>query len=148
MEKADKYLAKLGYAKSARLFDPRQRPKLPRDMAEYTSYLEHTKKGNIEHVRVMPQKISDEEWDYYWKLPPIEGELDLIQFWEGMVPHMPSLAPLALRTLPIPHTGVDVERSFSYYKLCRSSKQQNLSSEHHIGRVSFAMNGVVPPVGK
>ena len=76
----------------------------------------------------------------------MEAPLDLCDFWERMTPHMPTLSARALRTLAIPHTGVDVERSFSYYKLCRSDKQQRITSEHHIGRVSFAMNGVVPGV--
>ena len=151
--KADRYLDLLHYAKSARLFDPRQRPKLSRDVAQYTTEVEDIKRKVTDpkraQVRVIPigVKIPEAEWEYYWdEVPEMEGTLDLIDFWERMQPHMPTLAKLALRTLPVPHTGVDVERSFSYYKLCRSAKQERLTSERHVGRVSFAMNGVVPPV--
>ena len=153
MAKADKYLDLLHYAKSARLFDPRQRPKLSRDVAQYTTEVEDIKCKISEpkrlQVRVIPigVRMPEAEWKYYWDdVPEMQGELDLIDFWERMQPHMPTLAQLALRTLPVPHTGVDVERSFSYYKLCRSAKQECLTSQLHLGRVSFAMNGVVPRV--
>jgi hypothetical protein len=57
---------------------------------------------------------------------------------------LPNLSFMALRILAIPHTSCDVERSFSYYRLSRNNLQQSLTPEHHIGRVSFVMNGIVP----
>ena len=50
-----------------------------------------------------------------------------------LLPEIPHLAKLALCTLPIPHTGVDVERPFSYYRMSRSALQR-LTPEHHTGR--------------
>ena len=55
-------------------------------------------------------------------------------------------AAAALQLQWDPRTAVDVERSFSFYKLARSEKQLALTDHHHIGRISFAMNGLVPPV--
>ena len=52
------------------------------------------------------------------------------------------------RTLSIPHTATDVERCNSFYKLTRTDKQHSLKDAHHLGRLSFVMNGVVPlPMG-
>ena len=52
MAKAEKYLDLLHYAKSARLFDPRQRPKLSRDVAHYTTKVEDTKHKLTDPKRV------------------------------------------------------------------------------------------------
>ena len=60
--------------------------------------------------------------------------------------HTPAYVALISTQMPITHTAVDVERSFSFYKLARSEKQLALTDQHHIGRISFAMNGLVPPV--
>ena len=49
------------------------------------------------------------------------------------------------RTLSIPHTAADVERCNSFYKLNRTDKQHSLKDAHHLGRLSFVMNSVVPP---
>ena len=52
------------------------------------------------------------------------------------------------RTLSIPHTAADVERCNTFYKLTRTDKQHSLKDAHHLGRLSFVMNGVVPlPMG-
>ena len=101
--------------------------------------------------RVIPESdracIEKGEWDKYWALPEMPNTpLDLVGWWVGMQSELPCMAKLALRTLPIPHTGVDVERSFSYYRISRSVLQSALTPEHHIGRLSFRMNGIVPPV--
>ena len=47
--------------------------------------------------------------------------------------------------ISIPHTAADVERCNSFYKLTRTDKQHSLKDAHHLGRLSFVMNGVVPP---
>ena len=72
--------------------------------------------------------------------------MDLVGWWVGMQIEHPCMAKLALRTLPIPHTGVDVERSFSHYRISRTVLQSASTPEYRIGILSFRMNGVVPPV--
>ena len=59
---------------------------------------------------------------------------------------LPQPATLAIRTLSIPHTAADVERCNSYYKLARSDKQHKLNERHNLGRLSFIVNGIVPPI--
>lgn len=69
--KADKYLDLLHYAKSARLLDPCQRPKLSRDGAQYTTEVEDIKRKITDpkrlQVRVIPigVRIPEAEWNYY-----------------------------------------------------------------------------------
>ena len=65
---------------------------------------------------------------------------------KGLKAELPEMSKRALLVLPITHTAVDVERSSSFYKLARSEKQLALTNQHHIGRISFAMNGLVPRV--
>ena len=153
VEKCDKYLSLLSFAKSARLFDPRQRPYLDKNISAYVTVVEKGTKdtGPTTVYRVIPESdracIEKDEWDKYWALPEMPNTpLDLVGWWVGMQSELPCMAKLALRTLPIPHTGVDVERSFSYYRISRSVLQSALTPEHHIGRLSFRMNGIVPPV--
>ena len=43
------------------------------------------------------------------------------------------------------HTADDVERCNSYYDLTSADKQHALKHAHHLGCLSFLMNGVVPP---
>ena len=114
-------------------------------------YITTTDKKGVRHHRVFTQTVADElakgEWDRYWDGDEVpEGPLDLVQWWKSMESELPTLARIALRTLPMPHSGCDVERSFSYYRLSRTSLQMCIQAEHHIGRLSFAMNDIVPAV--
>lgn len=149
IKKCDKYLTLLSFAKSARLFDPRQRPKLDTNISAYVT---NVVEGKVVH-RVIPQSdregIEKSEWSKYWELPTVpDGPIDLCGWWVGVKAELPNLSTLALRTLPIPHTGVDVERSFSYYRMSRNALQSRLLPEHHIGRLSFRMNGIVPSISE
>mmetsp|Transcript_55406 Transcript_55406/g.98664 ORF Transcript_55406/g.98664 Transcript_55406/m.98664 type:complete len:109 (+) Transcript_55406:3193-3519(+) len=56
----------------------------------------------------------------------------LVELVECMQLCTSSLARLVLWNLSIPHTGMDVERSFSTYKLHPSEKQVCHTSEHHV----------------
>ena len=85
------------------------------------------------------------EWELYWTLPAVPAQLDLMAWWRGMKSQLPQMATLAIRTLSIPHTAADVERCNSFYKLTRTDKQHSLGDAHHLGRLSFVMNGIVPP---
>ena len=66
-------------------------------------------------------------------------------WWRGMKSQLPQLATPAIRTLSIPHTTANVERCNSYYKFTRTDKQHSLKDAHHLGHLTFVMNGVVPP---
>ena len=85
------------------------------------------------------------EWQLYWTLPAVPAQLDVMAWWRGMKSQLPQMATLAIRTLSIPHTAADVERCSSFYKLTRTDKQHSLGDAHHLGRLSFVMNGIVPP---
>ena len=74
--------------------------------------------------------------------------MELIKVWERMQSHIPTVARIAFQDLPVPHAGLDVKGSFSYFKLCRADKQGCHTSKHHTSRVSFAVNGVEPPIKK
>jgi hypothetical protein len=140
--KADKYLTRLQFAKSCRVLDPRQRPNISSDIKEYTN----TPSEQRVFSAGLATKIASSEWQKYWSLPSVTGTLDLLNFWRGLKAELPEMSKRALLVLPITHTAVDVERSFSFYKLARSEKQLALTDQHHIGRISFAMNGLVPRV--
>ena len=121
---------------------PRQREYLPKEIMNYVT---------VHKVqRVVPANMAatlGAEWDLYWGLLAFPAQLDLMAWWRGMKSQLPQLATLAIRTLSIPHTAADVERCNSYYKLTRTDKQHSLKDAHHLGRLSFVMNGVVlPPV--
>ena len=150
IDKCNKYLSLLSFAKSVRLLDPRQRPKLDNNVSAYVTQ-DKRDKGDGPIYRVIPESeragIEEHEWDKYWALPEVPSKpIAVIGWWVGQQSQFPRLAKLALRTLPIPHTGVDVERSFSYYRMSRSVLQSALTPAHHIGRLSFRMNAIVPPL--
>ena len=64
--------------------------------------------------------IEQHEWEKYWSYLGVQnGPIDLIGWWRGVQPEILHLAKLALCTLPIPHTGVDVEYSFSYDRMSK-----------------------------
>ena len=71
--------------------------------------------------------------------------VDLLGFLRSVQLELLVLSKRALHMLPTTHTAVDVERSFSFYKLARSEEQLALTNQHHIGHINFAMNGLVPP---
>ena len=130
----------LAYAKSARVFDPRQREQLPKEIENYVTAdkVQRVVPGNMAATLAT-------EWELYWTLPAVPAQLDLMAWWRGMKSQLPQMATLAICTLSIPHTAADVERCNSFYKLTRTDKQHSLGDAHHLGRLSFAMNGIVPP---
>ena len=129
-KKSEKCVAPVQFAKAARIFYPRQPPKLSNDLDLYVT--KESTKGVVQRVFLDYVKclLQKGEWGQYWGLPPANGHLDVVQSWKSM--QSQQQARIALRTLPIPHTGCDVERSFSYYRLSRNSLQGNLKPEHHI----------------
>ena len=115
---------------------------------------EHPRKEIVNYAtvdkvqRVFPANIAamlGAEWDLYWGLPAVPAQLDLMAWWRGMKSQLPQLAALVIRTLSILHTATDVERCNGYYTLARTDKQHSLNDAHHLGRLRFVMNGVVPP---
>ena len=140
VQKSDKYLGLLAYAKSARVFDPRQREQLPKEIENFVTAdkVQRVVPGNMAATLAT-------EWELYWTLPAVPAQLDVMAWWRGMKSQLPQMATLAIRTLSIPHTAADVERCSSFYKLTRTDKQHSLGDAHHLGRLSFVMNGIVPP---
>ena len=140
VQKSDNYLGLLAYAKSARVFDPRQREQLPKEIENYVAAdkVQRVVPGNMAATLAT-------EWELYWTLPAVPAQLDVMAWWRGMKSHLPEMATLAIRTLSIPHTAADVERCGSFYKLTRTDKQHSLGDAHHLRRLSFVMNGIVPP---
>ena len=118
VQKSDKYLGLLVYAKSARVFDPRQREQLPKEIENYVTAdkVQRVVPGNMAATLAT-------EWELYWTLPAVPAQLDLMAWWRGMKSQLPQMATLAIRTLSIPHTATDVERCNSFYKLTRTDKQ-------------------------
>ena len=88
--------------------------------------------------------IEENEWAKFWAFPEVNEPIDLMGWWQGVQCQVPNCEACTAYT----PTGVDVERSFSYYRLSRSGLQSKLKSEHHIGRLSFRINGIVPAVAK
>ena len=66
VQKSDKYLGLLAYAKFARVFDPRQREKLPKEIENYVTA------DKVQ--RVVPGNMAAAvatEWELYWTVPAV-----------------------------------------------------------------------------
>ena len=89
-----------------------------------------------------------EEWESYWAVLVVAGDVNLASLWKGMKIQLPRLATLVICTLSIPHAAADVECCNSYYNLARSDKQHKQNEKHHLGRLidNFIMNGIVGPI--
>ena len=69
----------------------------------------------------------------------------LMGWWVGVQSDVANLAKLALRTLTIAHTGVvEVERSCSYYRMCRTALSLTSTPENRTGYSNSRMDGIVP----
>ena len=53
------------------------------------------------------------EWARHWDPPAVQGRLDLVQWWESMGGQLPTVAPIALRTLSIPHALTNMAQNRS-----------------------------------
>ena len=49
-------------------------------------------------------------------------DFDILQWWEGMSARLPLMHKCVRRTLSVPHTSCDVERTFLVWKRLRSDK--------------------------
>ena len=89
----DKCLGLLAYAKSVKVFDPREREHLFKEIVNYVT---------VDMVqRVVLAKMAatlGAEWDLYWGIPAVPAQLDLMAWWRGMKSQLPQLATLAIRT--------------------------------------------------
>ena len=83
---------------------------------------------------------------YLDSLQPSTQQFDMLGLWEGMRECLLALYKCARRTLAIPHTTCDVDRSFSMSKRVRSEKQYRMQHDTHKAYVSFCLTGVVPPL--
>ena len=91
----------------------------------------YVRKGHIAAARWMSDSQSSKKFD-------------ILEWWEAMAGRLPIMYHYARRTLAIPHTSCDVERSFSVWKRVRSDKQYSMKEGTHKAYVSFCFNGVVP----
>ena len=136
-DKIWKYVSKhMDFAKQARILDPRQIARLSPEITQFPD--------------IFPSSIHDEvvksgEWSLYRESIQAQSpKFDILQWWESMAPRLPIMYRCARRTLAIPHTSCDVERSFSVWKRVRSDKQYSMKDGTHKAYVSFCFNGVVP----
>ena len=71
------------------------------------------------------------EWQLYLdSVQPRTQQFDILGWWEGMCERLPLLCKCARRTLAIPHTSCDVDRSFSMWKRVHSEKQHTSTIAH------------------
>ena len=141
MEKLKKYLFKhMDVAKQARVLDPTQIGGMSHDISQYP---------HVIPSELCPRIEQSGEWKSYLdSVQPSTQKFDILGWWEGMQERLPLLYQLyqcARRTLAIPHTSCDVERSFSMWKRVRSEKQHSMQHGTHKAYVSFCFNGAVPP---
>ena len=110
------------YYKAVRVFDPRQLPILDHDIAKY---------DDISGLKI-PTAELHEEWLIYMQLPPssIPTPLSLPSFWECMQDRFPLLTEVALQSMWMPVSSVDVERSFSIYKHLLDDRREGLTEEN------------------
>ena len=136
-EKLWKYVSKhMDFAKQARVVDPRQIARLSPEITQFP---------DIFPSSIRDQVVDSGEWNLYREsIQPDSQKFDLLQWWESMAPRLPIMYACARRTLAIPHTSCDVERSFSVWKRVRSDKQYSMQEGTHKAYVSFCFNGVVP----
>ena len=68
-------------------------------------------------------------------------EVVLIDWWEKKKPRFKKLAPLALRSLHLPVSSVEVERSFSQYSnVVKNPQQAQMSNGTKRGRSLILWN--------
>ena len=69
------------------------------------------------------------EWDIYCNLKchVFSEEIDLNDYWLGLVQQLPLLSKIALDYIWLPISSCSVERSFSMYNSLLDSDRQNLS---------------------
>lgn len=76
--------------------------------------------------------------------PPPDDGFHLLNWWDAMSSSFPVMASQARRLLRIPLTTVEVEGTFSVYKLTRTANQFNMKDDTHHSRISYVVNGIVP----
>ena len=105
--------------KSIRIFDPTQRPTLPRDITQYS---------NLKGFSSAGTQLLD-EWAIYWGINEIfdMNSFDIVSFWISRGESMPILSKLALNYIWVPASAATVERSFSKLKQLESPQRLAMS---------------------
>ena len=103
--------------KIIRIFDPIQRPTLPRDITQYS---------NLKGFSSAGAQLLD-EWAIYWGINEIfdMNSFDIVSFWINGGESMPILSKLALNYIWVPASAATVERSFN--KLNQLESPQRLA---------------------
>ena len=135
MEQLKKRLFKpMDLAKHSRVFDPTPFGSLSHDIAMYHQVMRADLCSSIKQSG---------EWKLYFdSLRPSTQQFILLGWCEGMREHLPLWYKCARRTLAIPHSSCDVERSVGMCKRMRSKEQHIMQHGTLEAYVSFCFNGV------
>lgn len=121
--------------KSARIFDPRQAPTLPNDLADYVD--------SIKGLNVSDPEMLD-EWAIYMNMvkEPVPEDFNIVDYWRRIRQsnRIPKLTEVALPIVMMPVSSVDVERSFSMTGQILSPQRHNLSEENFKGLAALYYN--------
>ena len=129
-------------AKAMRIFDPYQRTSLGvRDLEEYTLVIPLSL-----HSRIMESHEGEpSEWSQYMDLRNPAPKTNILSWWESMSSIVPCLSRQAAKMLRVLLTTMQVEASFSTFKMTRDDQQWSMTDAVHLDRISFMFNGVLPP---
>ena len=129
-------------AKAMRIFDPYQRRILGvPDLEEYVLVLPLAL-----HARIKESHDGEpSEWSQYMELKDPAPKTNILIWWESMSSIMPCLSRQAGKMLRVLLTTMQVEASFSTFKMTRDDQQWSMTDVVHLDRISFMFNGVLPP---
>ena len=106
------------FLKAVRVFDPNQLDRVSKDPKDYENVIPYLD---------FSQNVIKNQFIAYTKTKNFKDESqELIEFWKGLTNNCPELAKVAIRSLNMPVTSVDVERSFSMYRDILSHKRCSL----------------------
>ena len=121
----------LNHYKAVRVFDPRLLGSFSHD---------------IEHYRTIPELAAPSnelahEFQMYCLYNDVPDPLDLCSFWKSMSHRFPLLAQVARKSIWMPVSSVDVERSFSEYKHILNDRREALTELNTKQLVMLYHNG-------
>jgi len=106
------------FLKAVRIFDPKQLDRVSKDPKDYENVIPYLD---------LSQNVINNQFIAYTKTKSlIDYSQELIEFWKGLSSNCPELVKVAIRSLNLPGTSVNVERSFSIYRDILSHKRCSL----------------------
>ena len=129
--KLDKHLESqrdtIQHFREIRIFDPRQKIFLCREISSYKT---------IAEFHCYSNDLLD-EWTRYYNSVIIFEDFDLISFWDSKKDEFPLLSESAKNYLWTPPGAGDVERSFSFLNLIETPRRSQLSDESLLKNLLF-----------